>query len=140
MERRGNWRCGAVSYIAKGLEPKVAACHCSMWRRWTGGPLLSVGSSDVTWVGEDKITTYKSSDWAERGFCSVCGSSLFYRVTAPGPHQGRMHIGFGTLDDQSGFDMHLEFYIDKKPDAYALAGERKQLTEAQVMAMFSGDG
>jgi hypothetical protein len=109
-----------------------------MCRRWTGGPLLSIGSSDVTWVGDDKITTFKSSDWAERGFCSVCGSALFYRVTAPGPHQGRVHIAFGTLDDQSGFDMNLEFFIDKKPEAYTLAGERKRLTEAEVFALFGG--
>ena len=139
MERQGKCLCGAVTYTAKGIEPKLGACHCAMCRRWTGGPLLSIGSSDVAWAGQDKIRTFKSSDWAERGFCSVCGSALFYRVTAPGPHQGRLHIAFGTLDDQSGFKMNIEFFIDKKPAAYTLAGERKTLTEAEVFAMF-GDG
>lgn len=140
MERRGKCLCGAVSYAAKGLEPTLAACHCAMCRRWTGGPLLAISTDDVAWVGDDKITTFKSSDWAERGFCSVCGSALFYRVTAPGPHQGRYHLAFGTLDDQSGFDMNIELFIDTKPEAYALAGERKRLTEAEVFAMFGGDG
>jgi hypothetical protein len=109
-----------------------------MCRRWASGPYLSTGANEMAWVGDDKITTFKSSDWAERGFCSVCGSALFYRVTAPGPHRGRMHIAFGTLDDQSGFEMKIEFFIDKKPEAYTLAGERKQLTAAEVMAMFGG--
>ena len=138
MERTGKCLCGAVTYTARNIEPKLAACHCSMCRRWTGGPLLSISSSDVEWVGEDNVRTYKSSDWAERGFCSICGSTLFYRVTAPGPYQGQAHIGFGTLDDQSGFDMKLEFFIDIKPTAYTFEGDRKQLTEAEVMAMFGG--
>lgn len=106
--------------------------------RWGSGSFLSIGSSDVDWVGEDKITTYTSSEWAERGFCSLCGSSLFYRVTAPGPHQGRWHIAFGTVDDQSGIDMNLEYFIDLKPEAYTFAGERKKLTEAEVFEIFSG--
>jgi hypothetical protein len=138
VERMGKCLCGAVTYTAKGLKPELTACHCDMCRRWTGGPLLALRSKDVTWDGEDKIKTFTSSDWAERGFCSVCGSALFYRVTAPGPHQGAMHLAFGTLDDQSGFDVNLEFFIDKKPEAYTLAGDHKTLTAAEVMALFGG--
>lgn len=81
---------------------------------------------------------FTSSEWAERAFCSVCGSGLFYRITAPGPHQGRYHMAFGTLDDQTGFDVEREFFIDTKQEAYALAGERKRLTAAEVFALFDG--
>jgi hypothetical protein len=137
MERTGRCLCGAVRYTAKSLQPKMAACNCSMCRRWSGGPYLSIGTNEVEWSGEEALTTYTSSDWAERGFCSVCGSSLFYRVTKDGPFHGAMHIAFGTLDDQSGFDMKMEFYIDLKPSAYAFAGEHKRLTEAEVMALFT---
>jgi hypothetical protein len=107
-----------------------------MCRRWTGSFLITCGSRDVTWTGEDRITTYQSSEWAERGFCSVCGASLFYRVTAPGPYQNTYHLGFGTLDDPAGFDLKVEYFIDRKPDAYALAGDRETLTEAEVIAKF----
>ncbi|MBW2529311.1 MAG: GFA family protein [Deltaproteobacteria bacterium] len=138
VERTGKCLCGAVSYTAKEVESMMAACHCGMCRRWTGGPFLSITAKDVAWTGEDKIKTFTSSPWAERGFCSECGTTLFYRVTAAGPHQGVAHIGYGTLDDQSGFEMGLEFFIDIKPDAYDFAGERKRLTEAEVMALFSG--
>ena len=138
MERTGRCLCGAVSYTARDIEPKMAACHCGMCRRWSGGPFLSVGSSDVSWQGEEKLGTYQSSEWAERGFCSECGSSLFYRVTAAGPHHGRTHLAFGTLDDQSGIPMTLEYFIDRKPEGYAFSGDRRQLTEAEVFALFSG--
>lgn len=139
MQRTGKCLCGAVRYTAELSASELAACHCGMCRRWTGGPFLSVGSSDVRWEGEDYITTYRSSSWAERGFCSVCGSTLFYRVTAAGSHQGREHVAFGTLDDQLGFDMILEFFIDQKPEGYAFAGDRKRLTEEEVLAVFAVD-
>ena len=139
MERTGRCLCGAVTFTAKGLEPTLAACHCGMCRRWTGGPLLAISPGEVEWVGEDRIATYRSSEWAERGFCSSCGTSLFYRVTAPGPHQGREHLAFGTLDDQSGFELNLEYFIDIKPEAYALEGDRTRLTEAEVFARFGGE-
>jgi hypothetical protein len=139
MERTGKCLCGAVTFTAKGLEPGLTACHCDMCRRWTGSFLIALGTADVAWNGEDKITTFASSGWAERAFCSVCGTSLFYRLTAPGPHQGNYYIGFGTLDDPSGFDVNVEYFIDKKPEAYTLAGDRKTLTEAEVFATFGGE-
>ena len=98
--------------------------------------MLSVGADHIAWEGEDNITTYKSSEWAERGFCNKCGSGLFYRLTAPGQLHGLTSLAFGTLDDQSGIELSKEWFIDKKPEGYALAGERKTFTEAEVMAMF----
>jgi hypothetical protein len=38
MERTGKCMCGAVSYTAKGVDKEIAACHCSMCRRWASGP------------------------------------------------------------------------------------------------------
>lgn len=140
MDRTGRCLCGGVSYVAKGLEPKTVACHCSMCRRWSGGPYFAISPKEVTWKGEALIGIYPSSQWAERGFCSKCGSSLFYRVTAPGPHQGSLHLAYGTLDDQSGFELAMEYFIDLKPESYQLAGERTQLTGAEVMAIFTGGG
>ena len=132
--------CGAVRYTASAENPTLSACHCDMCRRWTGGPLLSVGAVEVKWEGADKLTTFTSSAWAERGFCAVCGSSLFYRLTARGPHEGALHVPLGTLDDPSGLELSVEWFFDKKPAAYTLAGERKRVTEAEVKAMFDGGG
>ena len=138
MERTGKCLCGAVGYTATLSKPEISACHCGMCRRWTGGPLLCTSAKEVKWAGDEHIKVFKSSDWAERAFCSQCGTALYYRITAPGPHQGSVTLAFGTLDDQSGFELHREWFIDKKPEAYTLAGERETFTEAQVFAMFAG--
>lgn len=137
MERTGRCMCGAVTYTA-ALEPKLSACHCSMCRRWAGGPYLAAGPAKVRFSGEENITVIKSSGWAERGFCNKCGSSLFYRLTA-GPAAGLTTVGFGSLDDPSGFEMVREWFCDRKPDAYAFEGDRERLTTEQIKAIFGGE-
>lgn len=128
--------CGKIHYEAAEIADTCSACHCDMCRRWTGGPFLGVQAKGLSWQGEDRIAVIQSSDWAERAFCSACGSCLFYRVTAPGPYQGLLSLALGTLDDQRGVTLDTEWFIDKKPEVYALEGERKRVTEAEMIAMF----
>lgn len=132
----GGCLCGAVRYTLAKAPDHIGACHCSMCRKFSGGIELGldVGFDDVTWEGEDAIRTYKSSDWAERGFCGTCGSNLFYRIppndTMP---QGMLSLSAGSLDDMNGLPLTQEVYIDMKPDGYAFAGTRNQMTEQQVL-------
>jgi len=110
-----------------------------MCRKFSGGVYLGVEvpSDALKLTKTEGHATYKSSEWAERGFCKSCGSSLYYRVMSPGPHNGTWHVGLGALDDPSGITMTGEIFIDKKPDAYAFAGDTHKMTEAEVMAMFA---
>lgn len=139
MQKTGSCLCGAVTFRIEDAPAECGACHCGMCRKWSGGVYLGlhVPAGGATFAGEERITVYKSSDWAERGFCSTCGSSLFYRVTAPGPHRGDMHFGLGTLDDPGGISLAEEIFIDEKPEGYAFEGHRKTMTAAEVFAMFA---
>ena len=140
MPKTGKCLCGAVTWTIAADELAGGVCHCAMCRAWTVGIFVSVeGKPDqVTLTGEDHIGRYASSEWAERCFCKTCGSSLFYRVTAPGPYAGVYHFGAGGLAAWDGVSLDHELYIDRKPEAYALAGAgRKQMTEAEVMALFA---
>ncbi len=139
MDKTGSCLCGAVTYTAKDIKPEAGACHCSMCRKWSGGVFIGVEAQpdQMTIEGEEHINRYPSSEWAERCSCSKCGSSLFYRLTMPGPMQGVYHIGFGTMDDQSGMTFAGEIFIDHKPDTYAFAGDAPRMTEAEFMAMYA---
>ncbi|WP_299297400.1 GFA family protein [uncultured Tateyamaria sp.] len=141
MARDGSCVCGAVTYSITTEVAETGACHCGMCRKWSGGVFMSVAvpPGGMELEGAENLSVYGSSPWAERVFCKTCGSSLFYRVTAEGPMQGEMHVGLGTLADVSGIPFTGELYIDVKPDIYSFAGEgRHQMTEAQVIEMFSG--
>lgn len=139
MSRSGACMCGAVSYEISGDVSEAGACHCAMCRRWTGGIYLSfrAPADQVMIHGTENIGAYTSSPWAERAFCKICGSSLYYRVTADGPYQGYHHFAAGTLDDTSNLSLTSQVYIDLKPDYYAFQQKTRDMTEAEVMAMFA---
>jgi hypothetical protein len=119
---------------------ETGACHCEMCRRWSGGVFLGVEvSSDAMQITGD-VSSFASSPWAERCFCATCGSSLWYRVTAPGPHSGTYHVGFGTLDDGNDMTLASEIFIDRKPATYRFEGQHQTMTEAEVLAMFESGG
>ncbi|MDO6728133.1 MAG: GFA family protein [Cognatishimia sp.] len=138
MSATGGCLCGAVTYTVSDKPTKTGACHCEMCRRWSGGVYMAIHykEDEVTIKGGEHISRYKSSDWAERCFCNICGSNLFYHVTLDGPYKGNHHIGFGTLDDPKGIPLTSEIYVDKRPDGYAFAGELETMTEAEVIALF----
>jgi hypothetical protein len=104
-----------------------------MCRRWSGGaPFFGVTVGQVTFQGSEHLARFASSEWAERGFCKTCGSSLFYFLK---PSQ-QYTLGVGTFDDPSQFELAREIFIDHKPGGYALAGDHPRLTEAEVFAEY----
>jgi len=136
MSKTGRCLCGKVSYELAEAPTSYGACHCGMCRKFSGGIELGVQvtADQIKWSGEDSIQTSTSSEWAERGFCKICGSSLFWRLTIPGPNHGLMSVFAGSMDDLDGMELSHEVYIDAKPAGHAFAGERQRMTEADVMA------
>jgi hypothetical protein len=130
MSASGRCLCGAVTFTAEDVDHGVHACHCNMCRRWSGGPGLSASVGRVRFTGAEHIGRYDSSAWAERGFCTRCGTSLFYRLKA----RDHYIMCLGTFDDQAPFAVTGEIYIDEKPQSYALAGDHPRLTGAEFMA------
>ncbi len=126
--------CKAVTVTARTMSSQVGACHCSMCRTWTGGPLLAVDcGTDVSFAGTEHISVYESSEWAERGFCNVCGSHLFYRLK-----DSRQYImPVGLFADGTGLVFDHQIFIDEKPGYYDFANETKKMTGAEVFAAFA---
>lgn len=132
----GRCLCGTVRYSARLKNREVAACHCSMCRRWTGGPLLALeAQDDVTFENAAQIGSYRASQWGERGFCRNCGTALFWRM------QDGAHVALpvGTLDDDSQLRFTSEIFIDEKPAYYEFANTTIKLTGQQVFEMFSAE-
>ncbi len=133
-ERKGHCLCGAVQITAHDASKHVGACHCDMCRRWGGGPFIELDcGAHVTVTGEDHITAYSSSDWAERGFCKTCGTNLFYRLKETGQHM----IAAGIFDDQDDLTFRTQVFIDQKPSYYSFAEKTDNMTGEELMAMFA---
>jgi hypothetical protein len=84
---RGACLCGSVRVEVTGpIEHQPEACHCRMCRKQSGHVLAAVNvRRDALSVGgEQHVRWYRSSDKVERGFCSKCGSTLFWKPTIEG--------------------------------------------------------
>ncbi|CUH49999.1 GFA family protein [Ruegeria atlantica] len=134
-ELQGQCMCGAVTVTATPARDSLGACHCDQCRRWTSSMLVTF-AAEPGYAALGPVKTYTSSDWAERAFCSDCGSALWYRITLPGEMHGQTQMAAGLFDD-TGNPLKLELYIDKKLEGYAFAGERRQMTKAEVEAMYA---
>ena len=133
IKQSGSCLCGAVSITKNNPNTKVGACHCGMCRKWGGGPYMEVNcGTDILFEGEDSISVYNSSEWAERGFCKNCGSHLFYRLKASQEHM----VAAGLFDDQEHFVFESQVFIDKKPSFYSFTNKTKDMTEAEIFEMF----
>ena len=106
----GSCFCRAVRFHFKLPTKWCAHCHCSMCRKVHG-------AGYVTWVGFEEeqfhldqgaqeLRWFESSKGASRGFCSHCGSSMFFRSAR---WAGELHVALACLDGP----------IDRKPQAHA---------------------
>lgn len=131
-ERTGQCLCGAVKYRATVGE-NFNTCYCEMCRRWSSGAFMGASTEafQVT-EGEDVLTVFESSEWAVRGFCSKCGSNIYYHAVA----HGGPSVAMGTLDDTAGLVVSKQFFIDEKPEGFSLAESTATLTRAEIMKMF----
>jgi len=134
MEARGRCVCSATQITAKIVSRSVAACHCGLCRRWAGGPFMAVDcGTEVSITGEDTIAVFDSSDWAERGFCSKCGTHLFYRLK----QNQQYYMPAGIFEDDSNFVFDHQVFIDEKPEYYKFANKTTDMTGAEVFAHFA---
>lgn len=129
---KGHCLCKGVTFEGELKNGAVyGACHCSMCQHWNGGPGLATEMVALTFEGEPSLAWYSSSDWAERGFCSNCGSNLFYRLKSiPDVH----FVMVGTLDAPDQLHLEEHIFIDEKPAHYDFSGDAPRLTGAEFLA------
>lgn len=130
IQAKGSCLCGKVTIETQTLDTDMGVCHCSTCRKWAGGPFMATDAgTDITITGEQNITRYSSSEWADRGTCKNCGTSLFYYLKPK--NQYIVSVG---LFDKVDFYFDNEIFIDEQPSFYCFANKTKQLTGEEVFA------
>lgn len=131
----GSCLCGSVQIEAQPKKEIFDACHCGMCRKWSGSPALMIeGDENTKYKGQEFITIYDSSDWAQRGFCKKCGTHLFYKLKGA----NYSSVSMGLFKETEKFKFHVQIYVDSKPACYDFANQTQMMTEAEVIAKFSG--
>ena len=125
--------CGAVKLTAAQFVGDLGACHCNTCRKWGGGPFLAVAcGTDVQLDGEENVTAYDSSAWAQRGFCKHCGTHLFYRLK----EDSQYVVPIGLFDNYPQVSFDNQIFIDEKPEYYAFANQTTLMTGAEFAAKY----
>merc|ERR1712185_708386 len=77
----GGCHCGNIRFRAEGPLRQILMCHCSDCLKLSGTSWgASAARADrITWLNGREPRWYRSSPWAERGFCPDCGAQMFYR-------------------------------------------------------------
>ena len=116
---KGSCLCGAVRLEVEGELPQPDACHCSQCRKQSGHYWVSteVDGSALTIRGEDKFSWYQSSEKTRRGFCSVCGSVLFWDPS----HRDWIAIAMGAFEAPTGTTLGKHIFTANKGDYYEIA-------------------
>lgn len=110
MTSSGDCLCGSISFAVELPSKWVAHCHCTKCRR-------AHGAAFVTWVSvadtgvmitdpELLLRWFVSSAEGQRGFCSRCGSTLFFRSTQ---WPGEIHITRANFSSD----------IDRRPQSHS---------------------
>lgn len=131
---QGKCLCGAVTLHIQHDKPSMSACHCSICRRWTGGPFMSIESHKAPHIdGLEHVRTYASSEWAERGFCARCGTHLFYRLVRDEFYA----VSVGLFQEGPDWPFGLQVFIDDKPNNYQFANATREMTGEDVFKEWS---
>ena len=107
----GGCLCGKVRYEARPDQREGYYCHCRMCQLAVGNTraaFINLRKDEVTWHTEPAY--YASSTFAQRGFCSTCGTPLSFAYEG----SQRMDLSVGSFDDPSALKPVSHFAVESR--------------------------
>ena len=103
--------CGGVAFRLPGPAGPVTACHCRQCRRLSGHYAASfdAGEATIDWLRRDTLGEYATPAGGRRGFCTRCGSSLWFRSAA-----GEFSVEAGAVTGPTGGRMAEHIFVGSK--------------------------
>ncbi len=120
----GGCLCGAIRFEVKGPLRDIVNCHCEMCLRLHGGfgPYTKAQKSNLKISKEKGLIWYQSSPIAQRGFCQICGSNLFWKPL----DQNTIAIVAGSLDQPTDLKTMGHIFVAEKADFYQIHDDLPQ--------------
>ena len=127
MSVKGSCECQGVVFELIGELRDVVFCHCSQCRKTSGHywAATQVSKVNLNLIKATSLSWYDSSDKARRGFCSVCGSSMFYERKGI----DKISVSAGSLEIPTSLDRMRHIYVTSKGDYYDISDDLPQFEE-----------
>ena len=115
----GSCACGMIRFRITGELRNVLNCHCDPCRHWTGHFMAGTSTKieNFFFESDSTLTWWNRTEEVKYGFCSNCGSSLFWE------DKGRdkiRAITAGTLDPPTGLKTVLNIFSNLASDYHHL--------------------
>ena len=127
VRQTGGCLCGSVRYEVRGPLRPVINCHCTQCRRTSGhfAAFTATRPEDLILIEAKRLRWYQSSARARRGFCEVCGSSLFWEpVTGE-----QVSVAAGTLNVPTGLEIAANAFVENSGDYYEISRDLPQISD-----------
>ena len=127
MSVKGSCECQSVVFELTGELRDVVFCHCSQCRKTAGHywAATQVSKENLNLIKAMSLRWYDSSDKARRGFCSLCGSSIFYERKGI----DKISVAAGSLETPTSLDRMRHIYVASKGDYYDISDDLPQFEE-----------
>lgn len=137
MQREGGCLCGAVRFRTSGRLRGVVYCHCSQCRKQSGHiyAATDIKDAELEIEGADNLTWFAASDFAKRGFCSICGSALFWKRNGADVTS----VMAGVFDQPSGLVAEAHIFVADKGDYYEITDGLPQYPRSSSTVPVAGD-
>lgn len=124
---KGSCLCGSVQFEVTGKLGSGELCHCYQCRKWTGHVLASteVERDALRISGAQKIKWFQSSKKVRRGFCSQCGSPLFFDPIDQTKHNW-IGISLGAFEAPTDVKINQHIFTAEKGDYYEILDDAPQ--------------
>lgn len=122
--KMGSCLCGRVTFTIAGDLGAPDACHCVQCRKQSGHYFASanVARAALVVTGQENLTWYQSSPQVRRGFCSTCGSFLFWDPIA----RDWTSVAMGAFDTPTATRLVKHIYVAEKGDYYDITDDLPQ--------------
>ena len=119
--------CHGISMTIKGEFRPVINCHCIQCAKTHGNfaAYTSVLEENIVFKSKKTIKWYKSSNKAKRGFCKICGASIFFKRYG----SRAVSISAGLFRNPSKLKSISHIYVKNKRDYYKISDKLPQFNK-----------
>ncbi len=133
----GSCLCGAVSFRTHGTLRGIVYCHCTQCRKQSGHfyAATNVRDDSIEVMGRDMLKWYAASIKARRGFCSNCGSTLFWK------HKDLDYVSVlaGSFNQPTDLRGTCHIFVEDKGDYYEIDDGLPQFPRSTPAVVTSAD-
>ena len=110
--------CEGVKLKIKGKLRHVINCHCFDCMKTHGNYAAYTNclENNIIFINKKTLKWYQSSKIAKRGFCSICGGSIFYKLLK----SKNISIAVGMFRNPTKLKTHSNIFVKGKLDYYKL--------------------